>query len=391
MKEVSKLLKRKKNYIAAYCGALLLAALLGCSAKNSKPDPTPSPIPTVTESPTKELSGFDAANPQKVQAKRQELQSITALTVGDTTITMERAMVLIYFMEVRGNYYAAYYDSMYGTDYWSTVYDESGKTTREVFKDEVIDTLIKYAILYDCAVKNEVTLTAEETKENADYVDRVIAALTAEETERGGFTKENLIETCAWMTLAEKYYDKMTQNLGIDRETVRKSIDPQEYKEYETEYLYLATTYYDEQFEICQMTEAEVAERMERMKECYSLVQEGNSFSEIMECVDLVEQKTRLFREDGSGAEVAYAEAAKKLADGEVCGPIQTEYGIYLIRMVNRNCTKSYEEAVDAAYELERSTAFQKAYEVLLEGYTIEKNEAAWADIIIGEMVNLAE
>ena len=86
-----------------------------------------------------------------------------------------------------------------------------------------------------------------------------------------------------------------------------------------------------------------------------------------------------------------YKDTAALLENGEICSPIQTEYGIYIIRMVDDQCTKSYEAAVDAEYELKRSEAFQAAYEVLLAEYEVTVNEEAWGEIILGATVSLLE
>ena len=374
---------------------LFLCVLFFAGCKKKQPDSglvtQPPGNSDTTETDNPELSAFELANAKLVQERLASLKTIVAAKVGSQEITMDRAMVLIYFMEVRGNYYADYYEATYGSDYWNTVYDASGKTAREVFKEETMDTLIRYAILYDCAVRNGMELTAEEQKENEAYVERVKAEMTSEEAERGGFTTQGLLDACAWMMTAEKYYDRMTENLGITRESAAETINPEDYREYETEYLYLPTTYYDEQYQVCEESEEIIAARLERMKEYAVLLQQGETFAELLERDGELTYKQRLFRENGSGAETAYAEAAKKLKNGELTGPVKTEYGIYIIRMVDRDCQVSYEEAVDAAFEVKKSEAMEAAYRVLSEQYPTELNEEAWSEIVIGATVSLRE
>ena len=70
---------------------------------------------------------------------------------------------------------------------------------------------------------------------------------------------------------------------------------------------------------------------------------------------------------------------------------LKTEYGIYIIRMVDRDCQVSYEEAVDAAFEVKKSEAMEAAYRVLSEQYPTELNEEAWSEIVIGATVSLRE
>ncbi|MBQ9768066.1 MAG: hypothetical protein IJW37_08195 [Lachnospiraceae bacterium] len=363
-----------------------LVCTAACGGGKGEEEATAAPTASVVEIP-----GFEDANKDLVREMAKKHGETVAVTVGDEVIAMDKAMFFIYSMEVRGNYYSTYYEAQYGTDYWEMVYDDEGKTTREVFKEQTMNTLIQYAVLYDCAVKNGMTLSVADQEANNAYVEQIKEALTAEEAERGGFTTDVLREVCAWMMLAEKYYDKMTEGLGITRESVSESIYKEDYKEYETEYIYLATTYYDENYELQEETTELKEAYALQMAEYYEEVGNGMTFEEIAEREEALVHETRTFLADGTGAEEAYVAAAAKLAVGEVSEPIQTEYGIYLIRMIDDDCTKSYEAAVDAAYEAERSEAFDAAYQVLLSQYPVEINEEAWGDIILGATVSLIE
>lgn len=372
------------RYMALGLMLLLLSGTAACGKKVADKEA----LPTATVTAEK---GFADANAELVEQRAKEYAQTIAVTVGEMDVRMDKAMFLIYSMEVRGNYYARYYASEYGTDYWEMKYDEEGMTTRDLFWEYTREAVVKYAVLYDCAVKNGMTLTAEEQAENNAYVEQVKAVLTAEETERGGFTTEGLREVCAWMMLAEKYYDKMTAGLEVTREGVSETISREAYREYETEYLYLATTYYDKNYELQEETEERKAAYAQQMADYYIELQNGVTFEEIAEAEELIVHDTRTFLSEGGEAEKAYAEAAEKLAVGEISEPVQTEYGIYLIKMLDDNCTKSYEAAVDAAYEAERSKAFEAAYQVLLAEYPVEFNEEVWKEIVLGATVSLME
>ncbi len=335
--------------------------------------------------------GFADANAELVKQRAEEYAGLTAVTVGDAEISMQKSMFLIYSMEVQGNSYASYYESQYGLDYWEMAYDEDGRTTREVFKDETMEALVQYAVLYDCALKNGMALTTEDITENNTFVEQLKGLLTAEETERGGFTTENLRETCEWMMLGEKYYNMMTGNLGITVESVRDTINIEDYKEYETEYLYLPTTYYDEAYNICNESDDVIETRKAQMQDYYEQIVVGATFEALAEAEETLVHKTRTFLAEGEGAEALYKEAAVKLKVGEVSSPIQTEYGVYLIRMLDDNCTKTYEATVEAEYEMRRNEAFQAAYEVLLEEYEVQVNKEVWDDIILGATVSIRE
>lgn len=371
--------------------ALLLVALCSFLACKKEIQENEEGVNTATPAEGVEWQGFAQANQSLVKQRAEANEAITAVTVGDAEISMQTAMFLIYSMEIRGNSYAAYYESQYGTDYWEMPYDENGRTTREVFKEETMNALIQYAVLFDCAKKKGMDLTAEELLECSSFVNDLKEVLSAEETERGGFTEKNLQETCEWMMLAEKYYTGMTETLGITEESIRETINRKDYKEYETEYLYLATTYYDDEYNICEESAEVIEARMAQMQDYYEQVSDGASFDTLVATDTMLVHNTRTFLAMGDGAEIAYRTAAENLAVGEVSVPVQTEYGIYLIRMVDDECTKTYEEVVKAEYEIQRSEAFQAAYEVLLAEYDVVINTEAWEDVLLGATVSILE
>lgn len=379
----------KQKRCAGLVVLLVLLCLLPACKKEQKENE--ENVGTPTPAVETEWEDFTHANQTLVNQRAKENEETTAITVDGIDISMQKAMFLIYSMEVQGNAYASYYESQYGMDYWEMLYDEEGRTTREVFKEETIKALTQYAILYDCALKNDMKLTEAEVEENNAFVEELKGMMSAEEAERGGFTTENLRETCAWMLLAEKYYTRMTETLGVTVESVRESIDKEDYKEYETEYLYLPTTYYDEEYNICEESADVIEARKAQMLDYYEQAADGASFETLAAADESLVYKVRTFLAEGDGAEAVYKEEAMKLKVGEICGPVETEYGVYVIRMTDDDCTKTYEATVEAEYEIRCSEAFQAAYEVLLSEYEVTVNEEAWKDILLGATVSILE
>ncbi len=381
--------RRRSCCVKAGCMYVLLCVLfcglIACKKEKQQEEEESTPTAGVT------WEGFDKANQELVAQRAKEYGEKKAVSVGDMELAMDTAAFFIYTMEVQGNSYASFYQSQYGEDYWTMPYDEEGRITRDVFKEETMNMLIQYAVMYDCAVKKGMELTEEEQKDCVAFVEEIKAVMSAEEAERGGFTTESLQKVCGFMMLAEKYYTNMTDNLGVTREGVRETVNKADYKEYETEYLYLATTYYDEEYNICEESDEIKEERKAQMRDYYDQVKEGTSFAELTEREETLVHNTRTFLEKGDGAEEGYREAAVKLKENEVTGPVQTEYGIYLIRMLDEDCTKSYEAAVEAEYELQRSDAFAAAYEVLLSDYEVNVNDAVWDEVVFGATVSILE
>lgn len=388
MKKYSKRKNGRKHFLVKCCSCVLLCGLLCGMAACKKKEQTGNDA-TPTGAVTRE--GFDKANPELVAKHAKEYAEQIAVSVGDMKITMDTAMFFIYTMEVQGNSYASFYQTQYGEDYWAMPYDEDGRLTRDVFKDDTMDMLIQYAVMQDCAVKKGMELTEDEKKACTAFVEELKSVLSAEETERGGFTTEGLQRVCEFMMLAEKYYTEMTEDLGITKEAVQETINKDEYKEYETEYLYLATTYYDEEYNICEESDEVKESCWAQMWDYYLQVTEGADFKELAEREEELVYNTRTFLEKGDGAEEEFRKMALRLEEGEVGGPVQTEYGVYLIRMLDDECTKSYDAAVEAEYELQCSDAFAAAYKVLLDEYKVEVNDAVWDEIVFGATVSILE
>jgi len=381
--------KRLGRYVILSAIVCSVLGMVACANKKQEEQEIATVTPVITL--PEPVNGFESANKELVNEMAKKYAETVVVKVGEEEISMDKAMLLICSMERSGNYHSTHYETQYGTDYWEMVYDDTGRTTREVFKEQTMDTLIQYAVLYDCAVKNGMTLSAEELAENNADVERIKESLSAEETERGGFTTEVLLDVCAWMMLAEKYYDKMTEGFGITRESVSEKVNKDDYKEFETEYIYLATTYYDENYELQEETTEIKEAYAQQMEDFYTEVLEGVTFEELATSESALIHNTRTFLADGTGAEAAYVEVASGLKVGEISRPVQTEYGIYLVKMLDDECTKSYEAAVDAAYEVERSEAFAAAYEVLLSEYPVEVKEETWGEVIFGATVSIIE
>ena len=93
------------------------------------------------------------------------------------------------------------------------------------------------------------------------------------------------------------------------------------------------------------------------------------------------------FLESGKTAEEAYKKASAKLEIGEYSVPVQTEYGIYVIKMIDNACMDSYNAAVEEAYETAVKDAFAVWYEETKVEYTITVNDIVWEPIVLGNVV----
>lgn len=381
--------KVKKNTrrigIALTMTVLTAALLTGCGKKeNTTAQTTPTPTAAVG-------TAEQEADMEVVKNRAAELAKTVAVTVGNLDVTMDTMMMFIYSMENMGAQYEYYYQLYYGSGFWDMAYDETGITMRDVYKGYVMNSAVQYGILYQEALENGITLNEEEREENRDFVDQVFQAISAEELERAGFTREKLLETAEMMTYAEKYYNFLIETYGITEEDVKKEINRDEYKEYETEYLYLSTSNYDSEYKLIERTEAETAENRAFMQGLLEQLKSGATMEEIKTANTGLTHTTRTFLADTTSVDEAYVEAASALENGEYSGVVETKYGYYIIKMLNNDCDTSYLAALDDAYGARVDEAFAKTYEELEKKYPQTVNEEAWEQIVLGQTIIIVD
>ena len=258
---------------------------------------------------------------------------------------------------------------------------------RDLYKDYAMDSAVQYVILAEKAKEHGLTLTDAEIAENRVYVNTVLSSFTEEQLEQNGMTFDALEATTQMMALAEKYYDYFLENMDITLEEIKAGINPEEYKEYKTEYWYLATSKYDENYEIVQFTQEEKEEVMRKMQEVQEELLSGKPTDLLQKEYAGLLHETRTFLETGKMAEEAYKKACAKLEIGEYSALVQTEYGIYIIKMLNNACMDSYNAAVEEAYETAVRDAFAVWYEETKAEYEITVNEMVWEPIVLGNVV----
>ena len=295
-------------------------------------------------------------------------------------------LFFIYSMEAKGAYSETYYQDVYGTSFWELEYAKD-YTMRDLYKDYAMDSAVQYVILAEHAKQQGLSLTDAEKAENYAYAVNIIGSFTEEQLEKTGMTADSVAATTEMMALAEKYYQYFMDGLDITLEEIQAGINPEEYKEYETEYWCLPTSGYDEAYNVVAFSEEEKAEIMKKMEAVHGELLSGKTTDLLQKEYDGLLHETRFFLEQGNGAEEAYKKAAAKLAVGEYSLPVQTEYGIYVIRMIDDACMNAYNTAVEEAYDAAVRDAFSNWYEETKAGYTITVNEAVWEPLVLGNVV----
>lgn len=313
-----------------------------------------------------------------------------AVTIDDRKVMLTDMMYQLFGSEINGSYYDSMYQNYYGMSFWDM--DQDGKPMREVIKEQAMDNAVMYVIMAMEAEKAGITLTDEEVAEYQAQIDELINQDDAEAIktiEYIGFTKENLDNEFKMMTLAMKYYDQLEPDFNVSEEEIRSVLNYEDYREYITDYLYLPTSSYDSQYNLIEQTDEEKAAGRVVMDEALEMAQNGDAFADIAAALKEKAEMTassRTFTKDSQTVDPAYIEAALALAADGLSGVVETESGLYLIRMTNDNSDAGYETAVQEAVDKALNEAFAAKYEEIKATHTIQVNNQVWDELKFGEI-----
>ncbi len=305
------------------------------------------------------------------------------VTINDQKLYMQDMMYFIYAMEAQGQMYAQYYPG-----YWDMEYNE-GVTMRQQMKQSVMDAAVMWEILYLKAQEEKDTLTDDEKTTIKTNVESIMTSLkdNSEQLKLTGFTTENLTTAQNKLQLANKYYQKVIDGLGIKEDDVKATVDRDKYKEYDTEYLFAATTKYDDSSKLVDLSDEEKAAAKTNINKALTEAKAGKEFADIAKEFDNLTTSTLNFVKDDGKADEAYQTAAMKLDNDAIAdGIIETASGYYIIKMKDNNSSTSYDAAVKDAVTQAQNDAFTKKYEnEIKKDYTITVNDKVWDKIVMGE------
>jgi foldase protein PrsA len=317
-------------------------------------------------------------------SKKTDSAKTVVVTVGDKDIYLNEMMYYIYAIEATGASYDQYYQQYYGSSYWDMEYSE-GVTMREQTKEYVMDTVIMYEILYDKAIKAGYTITEEEKTQAETNADTIMSQISEEQLKITGFTKEVLTDVQEKLIIGEKYYSEMVNGFSINDQEISDSINFEDYRQYNTEYIFAATTDFNENSEIVDLTDEEKATAYESISNALEKVKAGEEFTAITEADTTLLSSTLNFIYGDTNAEATYQDAAIELENNAFTNNIiETEYGYYIIKMVDNNSTEGYDAAVESAITTAEEEAFDAEYEAIKQEYTITINSKVWDPIVMG-------
>lgn len=307
------------------------------------------------------------------------------VTINDKSIYLEDFLYDIYFIEAEGNQLASYYQTHFGCSYWDYTYN--GITARESAKNSIMASVVMYEILSDQAEKRGLELSPEELEKVAATVNSISNNTSKDGLDQIGLTQDVLERSYKIHVLGDKYRDYLSKDIFIDEKAIRNSIDPEDYREYMTECLFIPTVLFEDNT-VSPLSKGEKESAHQLIQRIHSELQGGSGFEELLNQYSSLQYDNRNFVFGDTNVEVDYQKVAKELEKDDYSSIVSTDYGYYIIHMIDNNSTSRYEQAVEDAIDTEEDKQFTALYNKIKDSYRITINFDYWDTITIGSITS---
>lgn len=305
------------------------------------------------------------------------------VTVNDKKLYIKDFLYDIYLVEKEGKQLEDYYQEKLGCSYWDFEYNSM--TVREAAKSSVMASVVMYEILADQAAREGIALSREELSADEKAARDIIDAQTKEKPGSAALTYDIVKEACDKKALGDKYRKELVKSFHIDENAIRESLKPQDYREYKTECLFIPTVTVKDN-EVLPLSNDETASAHTTITKALELLAEGRSMEEVLDSFDGLKYDIRNFVYGDKGYEEEYQTAAIALYKEELSKVTATEYGYYIIHMLDNNSSARYEQAVEDAVRAEEEEQFAGAYNEIKKQYGITVNFDYWDTVTIGQL-----
>ena len=234
-------------------------------------------------------------------------------------------------------------ENQYGQDIWNTQYQ--GKNALDVLKENVLDYMIMEKLQLQQAKKENITVSEEELNKKVDEEIKKLEDMFGgkdkldEFFKSQGMTREDYKEGLRKQMIIDKLKDKLTANVTITDQEVRKYYDEHP-KEFKTD------------TDIVRASHILVSSE-EKAKEILDRIKKGEDFAKLAKEYS---EDTATKDKGGDLGEFTYGEmvpefenAAFALNKGEVSGIVKTQYGYHIIKVTDKkiNPVKPFEQIKD--------------------------------------------
>lgn len=287
----------------------------------------------------------------------------TPLTVNGTPVS--EGEIRAYLLSVREAYAdtASYYDTALGIDYWALTYP-NGQTVEQAVKADAFRGLVVLNVLYRNAVTDGLTLTDGDRAAIEKAVE-----LNLEKAARAGCSRGELCTLYEKQVLSEKQYSYLLSYEEIDESAARDAVDKSRYITYETLCFYAPSGFFS-------------AEEESALKETMlSLAQSDEVYEDELPAEISM---TELTLSEHLSSDSSLLDAVKELSTGDVSPVIQTEYGLFVMKLTRIDDGDAfYLNAVEDALRYAREDAYSDKYNALYTSAEYTLDFAFWDEITL--------
>lgn len=300
----------------------------------------------------------------------------TAITINGNPVSFDEARV--YACAAKSGYedIVAYYHDFLGLDYWS-IPCADGRSAAEAVKSDVLRELVMVNVFCQLALDDGLTTSKADEETAEKDAQEFLASLP--EAESAGFTEEDVKAVFLKQRLADRKCSRMLNEMDVDEDAVRAAMSPEDYVIYDLCYLFHSRADVDENGASVSLTPAREQEIGRLMLEC---MQADSPQEAAAAYPELTWGEASLTAGSGE-TDQTLLDAVQKLEVGETSDVIKTDYGLFVICLLDNTDTLAYEDAVEQALYQARVDAFSETYNRLYEQTDCEINEAFWDELTL--------
>ena len=329
----------------------------------------------------------------------QQFKPKVIMTVNKTKITMDDMMYPIYEVESQYLPYNEMYETYTGKSIWEADYQGSGASVSGLtnaigLKQEVLNAETQYELLYQYAKKDGYKLTKSDKAKAKKQAKKALKGLSWLQKLQLNISQKNLTARFEKRILANKYHEDKQKELykTVDEKAAVKDISKKDYRQYDVQFYYAATTTKDKNGKSKSVSDKKKATYKTKIEEIAKKAKEADSDFDFTKLTDKKE-KDITFEKDGNFTEKdgwSYVSAdtlkkIKKMKNGEISDAILDDTtGYYVVvKMVNNNSDEAYKTACKDAIESKQNEAYSSWFEKEQTDKVVV-NTDVWTDVTIG-------
>lgn len=307
---------------------------------------------------------------------------VEVFTINDTKVYLDEVLYRVYDIERENSEYSKSYQEQYGKSYWDSEIVE-GVAVKDNLKEQLYDEIVRDTLLYQEAVKNNVTLDKEEKAACQKEAETEQNVMSKDEVKAVGADKALLIALQERKLITSKYFSSLLDTYQVDQDGIKESVEPGEYEQIDIQMIEFSKfNYGDEGTEIAK-SEEENQMGLESLEHVAKKAKTVEDLNDLLEEEDTLETEDLCIIPGESACEQEIEDAAKVLKPGETSDIIETEKGYYIIRLLSKSQKENSEEEVANAVLREKYKQFDRYLEELKENVTITSTQE-WEEIKVG-------